>query len=139
MVNPLSDGRWPLPIYQTLGPVAECIYAGARCNRLYPGSTPGRASNLARAGVGFSVALEKRRARTDPGSSAFDFRLSLIGVSFPTAASEFRKRGFKHEVTSMFVALVGQCTAPLNVPLGTRMRLLTRGRKGELVGRKRIA
>jgi hypothetical protein len=50
--------------------------------------------------------FEKRRARMEPGPSAFDFRLSLIGVSFPTATSEFRKRGFKHEVTSMFVALV---------------------------------
>jgi hypothetical protein len=53
----------------------------------------------------------------DPGSSASFFRLSLIGLSFPIAASEFRKDGLKHEVTSMFVALGSQCTGRPDVPL----------------------
>ena len=48
-------------------------------------------------------------------------------MSFPTAASEFRKGGFKHEVTSMFVTLMCQCMARLDVPEGTQMRLLTDG------------
>jgi hypothetical protein len=60
-----------------------------------------------------------------PGSSAFLFRLSLIVLSFPTIASEFRKGGFKHEVTPMFVALVSQCVMRSDVPQGTTMRLLT--------------
>src|SRR5215204_1609008 len=43
----------------------------------------------------------KRRAGEGaPGSSAFQFRLSLIDVSFPTNASEFRKCGSNHVMKS---------------------------------------
>jgi hypothetical protein len=51
-----------------------------------------------------------------PGSSAFLFRLSLIGPSFPEATSEFRKSVSKHEVTSMFVALLNEAQRCPDVP-----------------------
>ena len=64
----------------------------------------------------------------DPGSSTFPLPTFSNRRSFPSAASEFRKGGFKHEVTSMFVTLRCQFMARLDVPEGTQMRLLTERR-----------
>ena len=54
-----------------------------------------------------NYARSRSRKAKSPGRIGLfcvHFRVSLIGVSFPTVASEFRKCGSNHEVTSMFVA-----------------------------------
>jgi hypothetical protein len=80
-----------------------------------------------------SPSFHKRRAQDRPRAPLHSLiRLALIGLSFPIAASEFRKGGFNHEVISMFVALIGQCATKLDVPTGTFRKNAPSSRKGAM-------